>query len=104
MHEERYKYPELEERHQRRLEAIQKMSNQDLLATYTTEMLKLKRLLRFGRQSEPFQGYPRTSLMNVCRHVLVSRKVTIPLITFSLRESEGQDHSSKKEIEGYLHL
>lgn len=88
MNHERYKYPELEERHQRRLETIQKMTNQELLAMYTTEMLKLKRLLRFGRQSEHFQGYPRTSLLNVCRRVLVSRKVTIPRITFPYEKQQ----------------
>jgi hypothetical protein len=80
MNNERYEYPELEERYQRSLETIQKMTDQEMLAAYTTEMLKLKRLLRFGRQSEHFQGYPKTSLINRYRRILVSRKVDIPRI------------------------
>lgn len=98
MNHERYKYPELEERYQRRLETIQKMTEQELLAASTTELLKLKRLLRFGRQSERFQGYPKTSLMNQYRRVLVSRKVTIPPITLSTLENDSKDSS----VEGAL--
>jgi len=96
MNKDRYKYPELEERYQRSLETIQKMTDEEVLAAYIAEMLKLKRLLRFGRQSERFQGYPKTSLMNRYRRVLVSRKVNIPRITLADVESDGKEASVER--------
>lgn len=56
------------------------LSDQELLGKYTEETLKLKYLNRFGRDSPHFRGYPKTLLMNTCRHLLGQRQAPIPSV------------------------
>ena len=57
---------------------VREMSDQQLKDRYYKETLKLKTLLRFGRQSERFLGYPNTLMMNLGRRELKRRGLPIP--------------------------
>ncbi len=76
----RFKRPDLLARHTRYKQRILALSDQDLTDYYTTEMLKLKTLNRFGRASEKFRGYPNTLRMNLCAQELKRRDLPVPQI------------------------
>lgn len=78
--QDRYKRPDLRERHERSKQKRQSLSDQEVTNCYTREGLKLKLLNRFGRQSRHFRGYPNTLLMNHCRQLLEQRNLPLPSV------------------------
>jgi hypothetical protein len=86
---ERHTFPRLEERYERYKRAIQNLSDEALAERYSREMLKVKVLHQFGRQSRHFGGYPNTLTMNLCRRTLERRNLPIPSIV--LQEQEEGD-------------
>ncbi len=78
--QDRYKRPDLIERHERFKQRRQSLSDQDVTNCYTREGLKLKLLNRFGRQSKHFRGYPNTLLMNYYRQLLEQRNLPLPSV------------------------
>jgi hypothetical protein len=65
---------------------VEKKSDQEVSERYVKEMLKLKTLNQFGRQSDRFLGYPNTLVRNLCRRELARRDLPIPRVSIS-RES-----------------
>jgi hypothetical protein len=84
--EQIYKRLDLHARHERALQRIRKQSDQEVVDGYRAEMLKLKALNRFGRQSEQFQGYPNTAKMNQYRRELEHRGLPIPEVSLPEKE------------------
>jgi len=76
--QDRYKCPDLRERYERFKQVSASLTDQDVIDCYTREMVKLKLLNRFGRQSTHFRGYPNTLLMNRCRQLLERRNLPLP--------------------------
>jgi hypothetical protein len=64
--------------------SLRQMSDQDVTNRYSREVLKLKTLNRFGRQSERFLGYPNTLMMNRCKRELERRSLPIPKPTTTI--------------------
>jgi len=60
--------------------SVREMSDQEVTNRYSREVLKLKMLNRFGRQSERFLGYPNTLVMNLCQLELERRGLPIPTL------------------------
>src|SRR5258708_19733133 len=76
--QDRYRRPDLKERYERSQQHMQSMSDQEVTDRYSREMLKLKALNQFGRQSKQFKGYPNTLVMNLCRRILEHRNLPLP--------------------------
>lgn len=57
---------------------VRQMSDQQVTERYAQELLKLRTLNQFGRQSERFLGYPNTLMLNLCRQELERRNLPIP--------------------------
>ena len=87
---ERHTFPFLEKRYERYKHAIQNLSDEALAERYSREMLKVKVLHQFGRQSRHFGGYPNTLTMNLCWRTLERRGLPIPTIVIQEQEEDDR--------------